>query len=525
MLGCGYWVLESAIHAYVFEDGTFRQTFFCENDANEAWMRLLVTFLLAGFGYVSDRVVRAERSQKERALKLSKLLNYIVQLSSQVGETLHADPASPPANPTFRIEKSLLDESEIGKIAHAMQGLSKYVGMRIEGLQALLQLTHEINKGLLVDEVLEKLYESFRTVIPYDRIGVALLEQNGEVLTSRWVRSDYEQTQVSLGYSAQVRGSSLQRIIETGEPRIINDLAEYLDSHPDSKSTSLLVAEGIRSSLTCPLVAAGRPIGVIFFSSRQTKTYENQHSEIFKLIAGQLSVVIEKSHAYEQLFKEKETSDSLLLNVMPARIINRIKAGQINPVEELHNVGILFADIVSFTSIAREYPSEIVAQFLRDVFSRFDDLCEIYGVEKIKTIGDAYMVCSSIPDIKTPVICNLAEFAQALVGAANQLSYPDGRPLEIRIGMHAGPVVAGVIGQKKFAYDVWGDTVNLAQRLESTGQPGRVHVSESICRLLSGSFDFEPRGEIELKGQGKIFTYYMKPKPIRGQILDSLKEQ
>ena len=261
-------------------------------------------------------------------------------------------------------------------------------------------------------------------------------------------------------------GSSLQWIIESGEPRIINDLAAYLVDHPNSRASRLIFEEGIRSSLTCPLVALGKPIGFIFFSSCKVETYQNVHSDVFKLIAGQLSVVIEKSHMYEQLIDEKEKSERLLLNVMPARIIARIKSGQLDPVEDLSNVGVLFADIVGFTDIARRCSAESVAQFLREVFNQFDALCERYHVEKINTIGDAYMVSTNVPRPEKDGLRDLASFAFAVQTSATRLHYPDGRPLSVRIGIHAGPVIAGVIGQKKFAYDMWGDTVNLAQRLE-----------------------------------------------------------
>jgi len=307
-------------------------------------------------------------------------------------------------------------------------------------------------------------------------------------------------------------GSSLQRIIETGEPRILNDLSEYLADHPHSRSTRLIVEEGIKSSLTCPLIAMGQPIGFIFFSSREVAAYRSVHSDIFKLIAGQLSVVIERSHMYEQLVKEKEKSEALLLNVMPNRIINRIKAGDQNPVEEISEVGVLFADIVDFTQVAARHSAEATLHFLQDVFTQFDHLCEEFDVEKVKTIGDAYMVYAYVISSDKGSLLNFSRFALEMLSTASRIRYPDGRTLQVRVGMHAGPVIAGVIGQKKFAYDMWGDTVNVAARLEATGAPGQVHVSESIYLSLKDDFAFEPRGEVELKGRGRMTTYFMKKK-------------
>ncbi|MBI5095876.1 MAG: GAF domain-containing protein [Candidatus Hydrogenedentes bacterium] len=510
LLGMVYWVLESVLHTYVLDSGSLRETLMCEHDPNELWMRTLVTGLLAAFGWVTEGLVRSERRGKERAMKLNQLFNYIHQISRVVGSKFENPLYQQSQTELTRIGETLLDEGEIGKIVQAVQGLSRYLDSRIEGLYGLLELTHEINKGVLVDEVMDKVYETFRLVIPYDRIGVALLKDDGRILTSRWLRSDDRETRIPEGYSAPMAGSSLQRIIETGEPRIINDLAVYLAEHPNSRSSRLIFEDGIRSSLTCPLIAMGKPIGVIFFSSREPGKYENLHSEVFKLIAGQLSVVIEKSHTYEQLIREKETSESLLLNVMPARIIARMKTGDKNPVEEFSEVGVLFADIVGFSEVARSCSAESVLHFLRDVFTQFDALSERYGVEKIKTIGDAYMVSTGVVSSDKHCLRGLGRFALEMLSTAALLRYPDGRPLKIRIGIHSGPVVAGVIGQKKFAYDMWGDTVNVAQRLESTGLPDHIHVTENVCLLLKEDFAFEPRGEIELKGKGRMTTYFMK---------------
>jgi class 3 adenylate cyclase len=512
LLGISWWILESAIHTYVFGSGSILETLLCEHDPNEIWMRILITVLLTAFGFAAERLVRAERHEKDRVFKLNRLFTFIHGISRQIEGTALNKTVHTPQDELSLIEDSLVDGGEIGKVANAVRGLSQHLDRKIVELYALLELTEEINKGVLLDEVLETIYESFQSIIPYNRIGVALLKDNGLVLESRWLRADYDPVKTQIGYSAPMTGSSLQLIIRSGEPRIINDLSVYLAQHPNSASSKLLVDEGIRSSLTCPLIALGKPLGFIFFSSRAPGTYRNVHSEVFKLIAGQLSVVIEKSNTYEQLLAEKEISESLLLNAMPARIIALMKAGRENPVEELPEVGVLFADIVGFTEVARQCTAETVTRFLQDVFSRFDALCDRYGVEKIKTIGDAYMVSTGAPSTNRNNLLNLAKFALEMLATVAQIRYPDGRILSIRIGIHVGPVTAGVIGQKKFAYDMWGDTVNIAHRLQSSGMPGQVHVSEIVYSLLKDDLIFIPRGEIELKGEGILSTYFMMDK-------------
>ncbi|MBM3289759.1 MAG: GAF domain-containing protein [Candidatus Hydrogenedentes bacterium] len=511
-LGTGWWFLETLIHTFVFGNGALHETFLCMHDPNELWMRVLVAVLLAAFGWVAGRMLRAERTERDRASRLNRLFAYVRDLSQQAEGTVSHKTRDGQPSEFILIEDSLVDEKEIGHLVRAVQGLSRHLDKNIKELFALLELTAEINRGLLLDDVLNTIYESFRTIIPYNRIGVALLQDGGRTLTSRWIRADYAGVMTPIGYSSRMAGSSLERIIGDGEPRIIDDLAQHLADRPDSESSRLLVAEGIRSSLTCPLIALGKPVGFIFFSSRDPSVYQHVHSEVFKMIAGQLSVVIEKSNMYEQLLAEKETSESLLLNVMPPRIIARIKSGDRDPVEELPEVGVLFADIVGFTAVARSNSGDTVKRFLQDVFSRFDGLCERYGVEKIKTIGDAYMVSTGALSVSESGLFALAQFALALVDGAATLTYPDGKTLSVRVGVHAGPVVAGVIGQKKFAYDMWGDTVNIAHRLQSAGAPARVHVSERVYRLLQDDFRFESRGLVELKGEGPMATYFLMAK-------------
>jgi class 3 adenylate cyclase len=223
--------------------------------------------------------------------------------------------------------------------------------------------------------------------------------------------------------------------------------------------------------------------------------------------------VLEKSNLYQQILDEKEKSDHLLLNVVPARIAARLRAGEQPVVEYFPAINVLFADIVSFTEFASRHPPEIVVDFLQKIFARMDRLCDQFGIEKIKTIGDEYMVISGLSDLPGDKPSrNLAEFALAVIELSNELKYPDGLPVKIRIGMHTGRAVAGVIGQKKFAYDIWGDAINTASRMESSGEAGRIHVTEEMRARLRDYYRFEGRGAIEVKGKGPMTTYFLTAK-------------
>ncbi len=171
---------------------------------------------------------------------------------------------------------------------------------REEEFRTLMRITEQVNRGVMLDEILDFLYQKMRQVIPYNRIGLALVDQDRGVVVSRWARSD-RPTFLKPGYKGQLSGSTLERIIETGEPRIINDLQAYLDENPQSRPTKLVLREGMRSSLTCPLIIQGQPVGFVFFTSVDKRTYHNVHVAFFQQIAGQLATIVEKGRLYDEL--------------------------------------------------------------------------------------------------------------------------------------------------------------------------------------------------------------------------------
>ena len=209
--------------------------------------------------------------------------------------------------------------------------------------------------------------------------------------------------------------------------------------------------------------------------------------------------------ALDQLYRENQR---LLLNVLPAPIAEKLKKQTGIIAERFDDVTVLFADIVGFTPLStRLSPTELL-ELLNRVFSGFDELAGRHGLEKIKTIGDAYMVAGGLPEPHTDHPAAMAALALAMHESIRQIGNQFGG-LSLRVGLHVGNVIAGVIGIRKFIYDVWGDTVNTASRLESHGVAGRVHVSDTVFQRLRDRFVFEPRGTIELKGRGPMNTYFL----------------
>jgi class 3 adenylate cyclase len=211
----------------------------------------------------------------------------------------------------------------------------------------------------------------------------------------------------------------------------------------------------------------------------------------------------------EELASEKARAEELLLNVLPAAIAERLKRGQRPIADGFPRVSVLFADIVGFTKMSeRVTPVELVDRLNR-MFSSFDDLADKLKLEKIKTIGDAYMVAGGLHSHEYDHAQTIAEMALGMQRRASEFSGEFGEELSIRVGIHTGPVVAGVIGKRKFIYDVWGDTVNTASRMESHGEPGMTHVTDDTRLLLKDMYELTPRGEINIKGKGVMRTWFL----------------
>jgi signal transduction histidine kinase len=195
---------------------------------------------------------------------------------------------------------------QVGQLGLALQELANALKSRYQRSRKIDRLAEDINAGLLLDDILERVYDEFRGFIPYERIGFALVEDDGQTVRAVWNKSDLPKTYLKAGYSASLEGSSLKEIIDTGRPRIINDLEAYLENKPESKSTSLIVKEGFRSSLTCPLIINGVPVGFIFFSSQHPNIYLGEHINTFLRIAGHLSVIVEKGRLTTELMQQKD---------------------------------------------------------------------------------------------------------------------------------------------------------------------------------------------------------------------------
>ena len=232
---------------------------------------------------------------------------------------------------------------------------------------------------------------------------------------------------------------------------------------------------------------------------------------VFMLVGGCVYYFFRATHDAEAILEEEQKrSENLLLNILPSSIASRLKSGEGVIADQFESVSVLFTDIVGFTKFSQTVGARELVHVLNELFSRFDELSLKHNLEKIKTIGDAYMVVSGIPEPAANHAEKIAAMALDMRGVVMVWSEKLKVDLEIRIGIHSGAVVAGVIGKQKFIYDLWGDTVNTASRMESHGEPGKIQVSEDTYRLLKDKFTLRPRGEIKIKGKGLMQTYFLE---------------
>jgi adenylate cyclase len=217
----------------------------------------------------------------------------------------------------------------------------------------------------------------------------------------------------------------------------------------------------------------------------------------------------QKELAYRMLGDEQARSEGLLLNILPREIAARLKTGERTIADHYESVSILFADMVGFTPLSSLLSPNEMVELLNEIYSHFDSLIEKHGLEKIRTIGDNYMIASGIPRPRVDHAQALARLALEMNSYITGLDPVGDRKLSFRMGINSGPVIAGVIGHKKFAYDVWGDAVNTASRMESQGVPGKIQITEATYQLLKNDFVCEPQGPVIIKGKGQMKTWFL----------------
>jgi len=333
-------------------------------------------------------------------------------------------------------------------------------------------------------------------------------EMNREMLVRRLQKLGYEVSEAATGREA------LSKLKEGNFDLILLDILmpdldgfqtlEFMKADPRLRhipAIMLTALDDVDSTVRC--IEAGaedyvpKPFNPTILRARITASLEKKHLR-------------DQEQAFlAQLQVERAKSERLLLNVLPKAIAERLKSGQRTIVDSFIDSTVLFADIVGFTRISGRQSPHRTVQLLNEIFSGFDRIAEQMELEKIKTIGDAYMMVSGVPVMRDDHAEACANAAFEMLEAVRVFNRRHQLDWSIRIGMNSGPVVAGIIGTKKFSYDLWGDTVNIASRMESHGQPGRIQISEITMKLLGDKFLFEPLGKIDIKSSTPVPAYLL----------------
>jgi class 3 adenylate cyclase len=377
-------------------------------------------------------------------------------------------------------------------------------------IAAVNEIANAINRSLNLDEILRVVGKQAKWLLDFKHCSVCLYGYDGSCRLITLFGPP-----VACSSCLFPGDNPISRALKTGQPQL--NPKDYTSTFLDAYTSQIII----------PLESEKQVIGSINFATTSPTVYTHEDLRIGYLLALQVSAAIRKAkhfeemnlllaemnQLYSQLHAERRKSEELLLNTLPRKIAEELKqTGKVKPVY-YQSASILFTDFKDFTKLAEQLTPEELVEELDYCFSSFDMIIEAHNLEKLKTIGDSYMCVGGIPTPNPTHAIDAVLAAlqiQAFMRWRRQEKIQNNQPYwEIRIGIHSGPLLAGVIGKKKFTYDVWGDAVNIASRMESSSLPGAINISQSTFELVKDFFDCEYRGKIAVKNKGDIDMYFV----------------
>lgn len=387
-------------------------------------------------------------------------------------------------------------------------------------MKASVALSGKVQFEKLLSELMKVLVENAGA-----EQGFFILLKEKELMAHRNFSFNYENMKLLIGLEAidsnKIPVSLIQFVIRTAEVVVVED------AQKDNRfSSDIYVKSNRPKSILCmPIISKGELAAVIYLENNLIAgAFTQNRIELMKLLSGQITVSIENSLLYENLDEkvrerteelsiEKQKSDDLLLNILPEEVAEELKNDGKSKARLFEEVTVMFTDFVNFTNISETLTPEELVHELDYCFQGFDAIATKYNIEKIKTIGDSYLAVGGIPIPHQDHALNVIKAGQEILSFIDEYKQKQqklGRPyFEIRVGVHSGPIVAGIVGIKKFQYDIWGDTVNTASRMESSCQPGRLNISGATYSLIKDHFNCEYRGKIEAKNKGMLDMYFV----------------
>ncbi len=396
-------------------------------------------------------------------------------------------------------EKNARLLSEVADRRNAETMLHQYA----ERLRVLNKIDQSILAARSPSNVALAAVGRLRQLIPCQRVLVIARTESGELQTLAMESHGAIEELDKEVYRAMFNGQPLSKGLAQGS----NDL-EALSQRPPLLEA--LCEAGVRSYMAVPLFVHGDLVGALILESQEPGMFTADHIAIATEVAVLLAVAIRQHRLYEQAQQEREKSDALLLNVLPAGVAQDLKeTGQTTP-REFDNITILFSDIVDFTAISAQYEPAFIIGELNELFTAFDNLMERNQCERMKTIGDAYMAVCGLPEENEQHAHNVVQSALDILTYLRERNVGSLVKWQVRIGIHSGRVVGGVVGIKKYVYDIFGDAVNTAWRMQTHSQAMQINVSKSTYELVKDTYEFVPRELTEVQGKGPMQMYYVR---------------
>jgi len=392
-------------------------------------------------------------------------------------------------------------------------------------LATILKSSEAISRQIRLKDLLSEMMKIIIENAGAQRMVLLLKKDNKLIVQAESISETKEVKILSNTPSDQysnIAKSIINYVNNTNEPVILDDagISDKFGNDP------YIVNEKPKSILCVPLSKLGKTTGVIYLENNLSdKVFTQDRIDLIILLSGQMSISIDNALLYDNLEEkvkerttelniEKEKADSLLLNILPKDIALELKANGKTKAKSYKQVTVLFADFKNFTKICEDLNAEELVNEINFFYSAFDKIVSKHQVEKIKTIGDCYMCAGSLPaehDITPhPVVRAAIEMRDFVVQHSESRRLANKARFQMRIGMHTGPVVAGIVGLNKFAYDIWGDTVNIASRIENNSEVGKINISGTTYELIKDDFACTHRGKIKVKNKGMIDMYFVE---------------
>ncbi len=385
-------------------------------------------------------------------------------------------------------------------------------------IEILNEFSKKINNTISLDSILLDIYNYAKEKYKLEGMGLLLKNpKKNELYTRRvFLPEEFSKNQIRIATRftclLNEKDGGIHYLVFKNKKRLF--LPRFREKFTNKTERFMMEALGLKSILMIPMTINGETIGILDFSKYHSEiSLEKEEIKNVALFCEQITGAIYNNSLRDEVQKEKEKSEKLLLNILPTEIAEQLKEkGEVEPMN-YESSTVMFTDFKGFTGISEKLTPAVLVSELDTYFSEFDRITEKYDLEKLKTIGDSYMCAGGIP-VKTtthPIDTSLA--ALEIIDFVEQIkNNRETKPFhlyELRLGIHTGPVMAGVVGQRKFAYDIWGDTVNTASRMESNGTAGMINISGTTYELVKDFFDCEHRGSIEVKGKGLLEMYYL----------------